>query len=140
MVDGHGEHDGLREEDAQRAQHAVAELGAEGPVVLVGHAVVRGGRGEALVVRFARGEDDGGVGLLEEEEADEGVEGAHDREDPEDPSPAEGLHDQPPKEGTQGRAKEGAKEVPAEDAGALARVEHVANGAAAVGDADTWIY
>jgi len=37
---------------------------------------------------FAGGEDDGGVGFSEEEEADDGIEGADDGEDPEDPAPA----------------------------------------------------
>jgi len=37
---------------------------------------------------FAGGEDDGGVGFFEEEEADDGIEGADDGEDPEDPAPA----------------------------------------------------
>ena len=96
----------MGEEDLERAEHAVRESGLERAVVLACHAVVGAVAGVTLVELFAGGEDDGGVGFFEEEEADDGVDGADDGEDPEDPAPAEILDYETSEEGTQGWTEE----------------------------------
>lgn len=72
MVDGHCEDDGLGEEDAEGAEHAVEELFAEGAVILAGGAVRFVGvllGGDFFEGLFAGFEDGGGVGFFEEEVA-----------------------------------------------------------------------
>ena len=55
---------------------------------------------------LALGEEDGGVGLAEEEVADGRVDHADDEENPVDPAPAEAGDDDAAEEGAQGWAQE----------------------------------
>ena len=91
LIDSHSKDNRLGKEDFEGAGHAVDELRAEGPVVLVGGTVFRSVGGGMDVGLFTGLEDCGGVRFFEEEEADDGVEGADDSKDPEDPAPVEIL-------------------------------------------------
>ena len=88
-----------------------------------------------LVGFFAGLQDDGGVAFSQEEEADYGVEATDYGQDPEDPSPSEILNHDAAKERAKGGSQQRSEQVPAEDAGSLARMEHVTDGASPVRDA-----
>ena len=105
LVDCHCENNGLGEEDAERADHAASQFCAQGPVVLVCHAVLGVGVGLALVMVFAGFEDRRCVCLFEKEEANDRVDRADDGENPEDPAPAEILRYEAAKKGPKGRTE-----------------------------------
>lgn len=92
LVDGHGENDGLREENSQGPAHGGGKFGPERSSVFVSNVI--------FVTRvffemfFALFENYGRVGFFEEEESDDCITGAKDSQDPEHPSPTEILNDE----------------------------------------------
>lgn len=79
-------------------------------------------------------EQDGGVGLGREDEEGDGDETREAGEDPEDPAPAQRLGDVAAHDGTDDGAEEGTDGEGGHGGAALLLVDHVGDGAAAVGE------
>lgn len=100
LVEGHGENDGLDEDDV-RPFEGVRELDEERPIVFAVEVVARLCSVGTWVVavfgqqpQFAFVQEDRGVRLAEEEVADGRVEEADDGQDPVDPAPAQAADDE----------------------------------------------
>lgn len=86
LVDCHYEHNRLGEEDSDRPFHGQRQFLAKGALIFICNSVSIAG---LLLQVLAPGfEYDGGVGFLEENEAEDGVAGADNAKDPKYPSPA----------------------------------------------------